>query len=277
MSRSLQSVLFLPQNAIADRMREISFDGVKVSYRRSLDGNGSLFAPLIVDFLRNRLASAGGGQRFAKAYEWCSGPGFIGFALLAAGLCEKLCLADINPRALECIARTVKRNGLEDRVTYYLSDNLESLPVTEQFDLVVSNPPWFYRINPEHPLHAKLRDDLRPNDPGWKLHEAFYTGIARHLVEGAFVCMSENEVHNATVVLPGFDGVPYDIRPRPAIEDWRVMMKNGGLTYVDTLFFPTPFGFDGEMVVAAKAPDGTYHTTDIGWGRRVITRRRLDS
>jgi hypothetical protein len=272
MSRSLESQLFLPTNAITDRMREIEFNGIKVAYRRSLDGNGSLFAPLIVEFFRNRVASVGSGQRFEKAYEWCSGPGFIGFALLAAGICEKLCLADINPRALECIERTVKRNGLEDRVTYYLSDNLTAIPESERFDLVVSNPPWFYQINPAHPLYAKLRDDLRPNDPGWRLHGDFFRGVGKHLVDGGLVCMSENEVHNANVVLPGFDGVPYDIRPRPAIDDWKVMMEEGGLDYVDTLFFSTPYGFDGEMVVAAKAPHGTYRTSDLGWGRKVITR-----
>lgn len=273
MNRSLRSAAFLPTNPFADRMREIELGGIAVSYRRSLDGNGSLFAPLIAEFFRTRL-SLGGGHRFRKAYEWCSGPGFIGFALLGAGICEKLCLADINPRALECVRRTVRRNGLEDRVTFYLSDNLKSLPADEQFDLVVSNPPWFYAINPEHPLYAKLRDDLRPNDPGWKLHEEFFTGIGRHLADGGLVCMSENEVHNATVVLPGFDGVPYDIRPRPAMDDWKPMMDRGGLTYVDTLFFATPFGFDGEMVVAAKAPAGTYGVADLGWGRRMITRSR---
>jgi hypothetical protein len=252
-------------------MREIAFGDIKVTYRRSLDGNGSLFAPLIVDFFRNRVAVAGG-PRFTKAYEWCAGPGFIGFALLAAGVCETLCLSDLNPRALECVERTVRRNGLQDRVTYYLSDNLTGLPATETFDLVVSNPPWFYQINPEHPLYARLRDDLRPNDPGWKLHEAFYAGIGDHLVDGALLCLSENEVHNATVVLPGFGGVPYDIRPRPAIDDWKEMMETSGLAYIDTLVFPTPFGFDGEMVVAARAPKGMYRIADLGWGRRVITR-----
>ena len=109
MSQLIDSEYFFPSNAFSDRLRELDLGGIRVTYRRSLDGNGSLFAPPIVEFLRHRIASTRPGRPFAKAYEWCAGPAFIGFALLAAGICDELCLADVNPRVVECIERTVRR------------------------------------------------------------------------------------------------------------------------------------------------------------------------
>jgi methylase of polypeptide subunit release factors len=55
--------------------------------------------------------------RQARALEWCAGPGFIRFALLGYGLCNTLCLADINPEAVEACRLTVTQTGLAERVT----------------------------------------------------------------------------------------------------------------------------------------------------------------
>ena len=38
---------------------------------------------------------------------------FIGFSLLAHGICDKLTVADVNPEAVECCKKTVKENKLE--------------------------------------------------------------------------------------------------------------------------------------------------------------------
>jgi 16S rRNA G1207 methylase RsmC len=78
-----------------------------------------------------------------RVFEWCAGPGFIGFSMLGHGLCSSLCLADINPEAVRACQRTVSENGLSDRVSVYCSDNLLNIPATERWDLVVSNPPHF--------------------------------------------------------------------------------------------------------------------------------------
>ncbi len=75
--------------------------------------------------------------------ELCSGPGFIGFSLLAHGLRDSLVLTDINPAAVAAAQETVRRNRLEGRVSVYLSDGLDGVPADERWDLVVSNPPHF--------------------------------------------------------------------------------------------------------------------------------------
>ena len=118
--------------------REATYAGVRVSYKSHLDGGGSTFGQDFIPLLRRR-----GMPTVQRAFEWCAGPGFIGFSLLAHGLTDTLCLADVNPEAVAACRRTVARNGLEAKVAVHRSDNLRDIPASEQWDLVVSNPPHF--------------------------------------------------------------------------------------------------------------------------------------
>lgn len=163
------------------RMRpysEVSYAGLRVSTKRHLDGGGSTFGQDFIPMLRRRQM-----PKAQRAFEWCAGPGFIGFSLLAHGLCETLCLADINPEAVAACRRTVARNALADRVAVYLSDNLSDIPASEQWDLVVSNPPHFIDSGIGH---------LRYHDPDWRVHRGFLAGIARHLRPGGVIVLQEN-------------------------------------------------------------------------------------
>lgn len=110
--------------------------GTRVSYKNHLDGGGRCFGQDFIPLLQSL-----GLPRQPRAFEWCAGPGFIGFSLLGHGLCETLCLADINPESESACERTSADNALSDRVSVYCSDNLRDIPKSEQWDLVVSNPP----------------------------------------------------------------------------------------------------------------------------------------
>jgi len=228
------------------RWRTWNHKGLRIHYVRELDGTGrSLVAPY-VRFFRTNIFDR---PRFDKAFEWCSGPSFIGFSLLAEGLCKRLCVADINPLAVEALHRTVHDNGLEDVVSVHLSDNFKSIPATESFDLVVGNPPWYYHDNPTHRVFgsnwlARMlhRGRLCAIDDGWKIHEAFYAGVADHLNPGALVCPYvqapfESELWfsprrcRGTFVEPK----PYNVRPEPPFETFRKMIEKSGLTYVATV------------------------------------------
>lgn len=215
-----------------------TYKGVKVFYRPELDGAGSRVAPSFIEFVSRRTKSA-----YSSALEWCAGPGFIGFALLREGLCQRLCLIDINPNAIDCIRRTIRENGLERQVTTHMGDNLEALADSDRFDLVVANPPNFCAINPSHPDYHLYKEDLRPNDPDWRLHRGFYSGIRRFLSPGAVLHISEVEPEKAVVFLPHDDPDPWDIRPRPALQDFVEMIRDGGLRYIDAELFFT--GRDG--------------------------------
>jgi hypothetical protein len=103
--------------------RTVRYGDLRVHYKKHLDGGGSWFGQEYIPFLQAR-----GMPKQQRAFEWCSGPAFIGFSLLANGLCETLCVADINDQAVEACRRTVRTNRLSDRVSVYESDNLNNIP-----------------------------------------------------------------------------------------------------------------------------------------------------
>jgi methylase of polypeptide subunit release factors len=148
-----------------------------LQYQKHLNGGGASFGQDYIPFLRDL-----GMPKPHRAFEWCAGPGFIGFSMLEHHLCETLCLADINPAAVAACRRTIARNDLADRVDVYLSDNLKGIPATERWDLVVANPPHF----------DERTDDLRTNDHGWNIHHGFFSTVASFLKPGAIIILQEN-------------------------------------------------------------------------------------
>ena len=158
--------------------RTARFAGVSVSYKPHLDGGGSTFGQDFIPLLRAR-----GMPKQQRAYEWCAGPGFIGFSLLAHGLAETLCLADVNPEAVAACRRTVRTNALADRVAVHQSDNLAGIPASERWDLVVSNPPHFVDRSP---------GQIRYHDPDWSVHRGFFGAVGRHLNPGGVIVLQEN-------------------------------------------------------------------------------------
>jgi methylase of polypeptide subunit release factors len=222
------------------------YKGIGVNYRNDLDGTGRSFVRPYVNFLRSNVF---GQRRFEKAFEWCSGAGFIGFSLLAEGICKKLCVADINPDAVEALRKTVHDNGLDDVVTVHHSDNFQSIPAQESFDLVVGNPPWYYHDNPSHRVfgsnvlaRALHLGRLRAIDDGWKIHEGFYEGVSDHLNPGAVVCPYvqapfDSELWFSPRWCRGtfLEPVPYNVRPRPPFEAFKEMIDKSGLAYMATV------------------------------------------
>jgi len=158
--------------------RHTSYGDIAVNYRDHLDGGGRTsgieYLPLFHDL---------GMPRQGRVFEWCAGPGFIGFALLGYGFCDSLCLADINPEAVQACRRTVGQNRLTKRVAVYHSDNLENIPASEQWDLVVGNPPHFVDVSP---------GELRFHDEDWKLHRDFFGAVGRFLKPGGMIVLLEN-------------------------------------------------------------------------------------
>ena len=118
-------------------------------------------------------------------FEFCAGPGYIGYSLLAYGFCRKLTLADVNPVAVEAARRTARYNGIEKLVNIYLSDGLKQIPETDKWDLVIGNPP---NISPSS---ENAKSDLIHYDPGWQLHRGFYSSVKRFMKPGGRVLLKE--------------------------------------------------------------------------------------
>lgn len=176
--KRLRRNYFKPLSNRFNRWKSTNYGAVRVHFKKHLDGGGSSFGQDLVTFLQLR-----GMPPQQRVFEWCAGPGFIGFSLLAHGLAKTLCLADINPEAVEACGRTIADNGLTDRASIYRSDGLKDIPATERWDLVVSNPPHFI---------DDWIGDLRSYDDGWHLHREFFASIARFLSPGGIIVLQEN-------------------------------------------------------------------------------------
>lgn len=157
-----------------------SYAGIAVFDRPDLHKGGLAFGQ---DF--PRVLNELGVNRVGRMFEYCAGPGYIGYSLLANGWCESLVLADISPDGVSAARRTAAHNGLEDRVAVYESDALDGIPADERWDLVVSNPPHFL---PD----AGAPDDIQVFDEGWGVHARFYESVGRHMQPGGLVVMAEN-------------------------------------------------------------------------------------
>jgi predicted RNA methylase len=145
----------------------VNYRNIEVSYLISLNGGGIVLAHEFVRIVSQKIG------KVHHVFEFCSGPGFIGFSLLANNLCDKVTLADINPDAIEAIKETIRNNHLEDKVTVYQSDCLDSIPENEQWDLVVGNPPW--------DLSARNQKDIMVSDKNARIHQKFCQDIKKFL------------------------------------------------------------------------------------------------
>lgn len=169
--------------------RRTTYGDIHVNYRDHLDGGGRSFGieylPLFHDL---------GMPRQQRVFEWCAGPGFIGFALLGHGFCDTLCLADINPEAVDACRRTVAQNGLAGRVSVYRSDNLDGIPPSERWDLIVGNPPHF---------SDRSSGELRFHDQDWRLHRTFFADVGSFLKPGGMIVLVENNQGSTTETFRG--------------------------------------------------------------------------
>lgn len=214
-----------------------NYKSLEVFYYPELEGDGTNQAASFVRFIKEYFP----GKQFDRIFEWCAGPGFIGFSLLKEGIGKSLCLADINPAAIECIKKTIQENKLHGFVDYYLSDNLKSIPKSEKFDLIVGNPPNYFALNPKNMAAQKLQEDLRPNDKGWKIHKEFYNEIAKYLNQDAYLLITEVEPYEKIVFNSTSDSIPYDIREEVPLKDFKKMIADGGLQYVGAKHFHSAF------------------------------------
>jgi hypothetical protein len=170
------------------------YEHLRVAWLPELNGGGTAFGRQYVLVARKRIG------KVDRACEMCAGPGFIGFSLLAHGLCDSLCLCDVNPAAIDAIEHTIRINGLQDRVSVYLSDALEGIPEQEQWDLVVGNPPHF--MGPQTAAGALLS-----NDPEWSVHRRFYATVRAHLKPHGQCVIQENyRGSSEETFLPMLDG-----------------------------------------------------------------------
>lgn len=167
--------------------RKNRFGAITVYYKNHLDGGGRGIGQGFIPFLQSR-----GMPKQRRVFEWCAGPGFIGFSLLAHDMCETLCLADVNPEAVAVCRRSVEANQLADRVSVYHSDNLKNISASERWNLVVSNPPHFVETYVDGVRTDEYSGDRRAYDPEWSIHREFFATVKAFLAPGGVIILQEN-------------------------------------------------------------------------------------
>ena len=159
----------------------IQYNNIEIAYKENLHGGGIRFGQQFIPVVREKFGHVG------HVFEFCAGPGFIGFSLLANNLCDKLTLADVNPEAIKVCNETVKNNNLESVVSTYISDGLDAIPETEKWDLVVSNPPHTF---------CSSEDEYKKNiilyDPHFRIHRKFYDNIRKFLKPTGSILFQEH-------------------------------------------------------------------------------------
>jgi methylase of polypeptide subunit release factors len=156
-----------------------------VFYTNELDGGGTSFGQDYISVIKNHYPN----RKFPKIFEWCSGPGFIGFSLLSHEICDRVCFTDLYNPALEAIDATVqyKNNQCVQSISTYLMKDLSLLPNHEIFDMVVANPPHFNTS-----IFAEKNTNRLCIDAEWKAHKNFFKNIKSHLHKNSVVLLQEN-------------------------------------------------------------------------------------
>lgn len=188
----------------------IRYNNIEVVYKKSLHGGGIRFGQQFIPIVRERFGHVG------HVFEFCAGPGFIGFSLLANKLCDRLTLADINPEAVKVCDETVKKNNLGTVVATYVSDCLDNIPETEKWDLVVGNPPHVFCSTED-----EYKKDITLFDPNFRIHRKFYQNIRKFLKPTGSVLMQEHVESSG-------------------ISDFKEMIEKNGLKIVEVFNYTPP-------------------------------------
>ena len=205
---------------------------IDVYYPENSDGGGIIFGQEYVELIQQRYPN----RIFQDCFEWCAGPGFIGFAILANDLCRHLHLMDFYQPVIDGIKHTLDANKCADKVSVYVNNDVALLPDTK-FDLIVANPPHFpniYKFKYKASLENRIIDKLQVLtndehtcricvDDHWQAHRNFFKNIKSHLTEDGIILLQENMAGSSVTdfkdMIDAADLMITDCFPSPAHAD----------------------------------------------------------
>ena len=163
-------------------------NGTIVSCEQENDGGGSTQYADFINFFKEKGDDL---PKYKNCLEWCAGPGFIGYSLLDAEVCQHVTFMDIHEPAIDDARNNAIFNNLTDRTSFHTIDAIHKLPTDLKFDLVVGNPPHSLKASEEWLNNKGLFRLIVDLD--WKIHEEFFAHITDYLLPGAEVILSEND------------------------------------------------------------------------------------
>lgn len=142
-----------------------------------------------------------------RALDMCTGSGCIAIAMALAfeGECE-VDAVDISADALEVCNRNIQDFGLEDFVIPIQSDLFANLPQGDQYDLIVSNPPYVNRDDLEdmpEEYHSEPEIALGSGNDGLDCTRKILANARRYLKDdGVLIVEVGNSAENLVEVYP---------------------------------------------------------------------------
>jgi len=162
-----------------------------VYYSNETNGGGDFLAIEYLDVVREWYTDVD------HILEWCSGPGFIGYGMYAAGLCNRVSFNEMYLPAVEMLEKTKANSNNANDINIYQGSSLDSIPDYIKFDLVVGNPPHWKSVDAANNslgfdvgqcMHV---DDILV-DQDWNSHKDFYAGIKQLLSDNGKILLQEN-------------------------------------------------------------------------------------
>jgi tRNA1(Val) A37 N6-methylase TrmN6 len=126
-----------------------------------------------------------------RILEWCSGPGYIAFALETIGYGKEYVLSDIHEPLIEVVNQSIIDNNVQDRMQFICSDNFKNMPA-QKFDLIVGNPPHFNFFLPDSEEAIKYEEHRKHMDLDWECHKDFFKTVKEYLAEDGQIILMEN-------------------------------------------------------------------------------------
>ena len=181
-------------------------DGSDIFYTPETNGGGDYF---FGEYLNLVMENYG---RVHHLMEWCSGPGFIGYGMMACNVCDHLTLLDKFEPAVEVAKKTAENSFIKTidlvdtekvyhrrvfpRTTIYHSDTCSVLS-DYKLDLVVGNPPHFECKEDAIKALSKLGGTPLFNnhlseillDPNWDAHRDMFREVSTRLSDDGTICL----------------------------------------------------------------------------------------
>jgi len=166
-------------------------DGFDVYYSNETNGGGDFLAIEYIDVVRERYTDVN------HILEWCSGPGFIGYGMYAAGLCKQVSFNEMYSPAVDMLKKTKANSNDANNIRIYQGSSLDSIPDHVKFDLVVGNPPHWKSVDAaSNSLGFDISQCMHVDDilvdQDWNSHKDFYAGIKRLLSDDGRILLQEN-------------------------------------------------------------------------------------
>jgi release factor glutamine methyltransferase len=150
-----------------------------------------------------------------------TGSGILAVTLAKHSTKCRVTAIDLSQKALEVAQRNSARHGVADRIAWIEGDVLASVPVSQKFDLIVSNPPYIKTAE-----LAALADDVRRFEPmvaldggseGTTVIERLIPQSAQRLRPGGWLLMeiSPTIVNRAEQLVRGMSA----FEARPTLKD----------------------------------------------------------